>query len=137
MRRRGPRGGLLPGLALVAGLVLAGCAREAPAPRPSSAQARDAEVVTLTSGHGPLQVTPDLRLATGNFWREETDGGVRQPTAALFLFDLRTGPPNQRHVRVHAGQVVEAADQEVEVVEVVERGDSGPELRVRLRSRKP
>ncbi|WP_275900384.1 hypothetical protein [Pyxidicoccus trucidator] len=40
-------------------------------------------------------------------------------------------------MRVHAGQVVEAADQEVEVVEVVERGDSGPELRVRLQSRKP
>ncbi len=137
MRRTGPRARHLAALALAAGLWLAGCAREAPAPSVSRADTRDADVVTLTSGHGPRQVTPHLKLATGNFWREDTDAGVSHPTAALFLFDLDQPPPHQRHVRVHAGQVVEAAGEVVEVVEVVERGDSGPELRVRLRPRTP
>lgn len=116
--------------------MLTGCAREASAPSPSPAAAAK-DVVTLTQGHGPQWMTERLRLATGNFWREETDGGGRQPTAALFIYDLRTDAPNQQHVRVHAGQVVEAAGEVIEVVAVEERGDSGPELRVRLRPRAP
>lgn len=135
--QRSPRGGVLPALALTAGLVLAGCAREAPAPSPSASASAAKDVVTLTQGHGPQWVTEQLRLATGNFWREETDGGGRQPTAALFIFDLRTETPKQEHVRVHAGQVVEAAGEVIEVVEVVERGEGGPELRVRLRTPRP
>ncbi|WP_240356392.1 hypothetical protein [Myxococcus eversor] len=122
------------GLALALGLVLSGCARETPAVPPSSAE--QSGTFTLTKNHGPLQVTPHLSLATGNFWPEDTDAGVRGSTAALFLYDSRVVPPEQRHVRVRAGQTVEAAGEVFEVIEVIDRGDE-QRLRLRLRPRQP
>lgn len=131
-RAAGTRG--WTGLALALGLVLSGCARETPAVAPASAEAPG--TFTLTKNHGPLQVTPHLSLATGNFWPEDTDAGARESTAALFLYDSRVTPPEQQHVRVRAGQTVEAAGEVLDVLEVIDRGDE-QRLRVKLRPRQP
>jgi len=60
----------------------------------------------------------------------------KQLTAGLFIIDTRTSPSRQEHVRVHAGQTVETADEVLEVTEVVDRGDAQL-LRLRLRPREP
>lgn len=119
-------------LSLALGLVLTACARETPAVAPSSEAAPG--VITLTKNHGPLQVTPRLSLATGNFWPEDSDAGTREPTAALFIFDANLQPPSQQHVRVRAGQTVEAAGSVLEISEVIDRGD---DQRLRLKLRAP
>ncbi|NTX37325.1 hypothetical protein HUA74_36265 [Myxococcus sp. CA051A] len=134
MIRRAPGTRGWTGLALALGLVLSGCARETPAVAPSPAE--QPGTITLTKNHGPLQVTPHLSLATGNFWPEDTDAGAREPTAALFIYDSRVVPPEQQHVRVRAGQRVEVAGEVFEVSEVIDRGDEQL-LRLRLRPRQP
>lgn len=120
------------GVALVFLAIGAACdAPVAPTPGPTNGGVM---TTPTASGEGAAEFIADtaqaqfgtaLRIGVGNIWEEEytaADGTTATGlTAGLWLF-VRDQPALDRHVRVHAGQLVELAGHQIAVVAVAEEG---------------